>query len=86
MYVKPAEGREVRDPVTQHALPPEGREVPSDTFWLRRLRDGDVEKATPPETGEQPKKAALPDSEKAPAPARAAGKNNTVGAGAEAKG
>jgi hypothetical protein len=41
--VKPAEGRAVRDPRSYALLPPEGREVNErDTFWARRLRDGDV--------------------------------------------
>lgn len=43
MKVKPAEGRAVRDPRSYALLPPEGREVNErDTFWARRLRDGDV--------------------------------------------
>jgi hypothetical protein len=40
--VKPAEGRAVRDPNTKELLPREGRNVPNDMFWRRRLRDGDV--------------------------------------------
>jgi len=44
MKVKPVEGRVVRDPRSMALLPEEGREVPDhDPFWLRRLRDGDVE-------------------------------------------
>jgi hypothetical protein len=42
MKVKPAEGRQVRDPSTMQLLPAEGREVPDNQFWRRRLRDGDV--------------------------------------------
>lgn len=49
MFVKPAAGLQVRDPVLRDLLPPEGREVPDyDPYWLRRLRDGDVIRATPP--------------------------------------
>jgi len=50
MRVKPAEGRMVRDPRTMLLLPEEGREVPCDQFWMRRLRDGDVikDEAPPP--------------------------------------
>lgn len=42
MMVKPAPGRAVRDPVTRQLLPEAGRDVPDNTFWHRRLRDGDV--------------------------------------------
>ena len=47
MYVKPAEGLIVRDPVTKEALPEEGREVPRNQYWNRRLRDKDVLPAKP---------------------------------------
>lgn len=40
--VKPAPGLVVRDPATRQALPAEGAEVPRNTYWMRRLRDGDV--------------------------------------------
>jgi hypothetical protein len=40
--VKPAAGLIVRDPETAAPLPPEGKAVPRVSFWLRRLRDGDV--------------------------------------------
>lgn len=33
----------VRDPRDGRTLPEEGRDVPLSPFWLRRLRDGDVE-------------------------------------------
>ena len=32
------------------AIPEGGAEVPNTTYWWRRLRDGDVEEATPPGT------------------------------------
>lgn len=50
MTVYPAEGRVVPDPEAGGRLAAEGRDVPRDTYWLRRLRDGDV-------TTEAPKKA-----------------------------
>jgi len=53
MYVKPVKGREVRDPVTQRAVPPEGREVPDIAFWQRRLRDGDVKLSDPPKPADK---------------------------------
>lgn len=40
--VYPVEGRVVPDPELGGVLPPEGREVPRDPYWLRRLRVGDV--------------------------------------------
>lgn len=48
MKVKPAEGRKVRDPATKRHIPDEGVEVPDTaksehrTYWLRRIREGDV--------------------------------------------
>lgn len=42
MFVKPKDGLSVRCPVRGEALPPSGAEVPDNTFWKRRLRDGDV--------------------------------------------
>ncbi len=42
MFVKPADGLSVRDPVKLDLLPPEGREVPDgDLYWQRRLDCGD---------------------------------------------
>lgn len=42
MFVKPKDGLSVRCPVKGEALPNSGAEVPDNTFWMRRLRDGDV--------------------------------------------
>ena len=47
MYVKPAEGLLVRDPVTKEALPEDGREVPRNQYGNRRLRSGDLLPAKP---------------------------------------
>lgn len=47
MFVKPAEGVKVRDPVTLHHIPADGTEVPADTYWLRRVAAGDVVVADP---------------------------------------
>ncbi|MBK5145993.1 DUF2635 domain-containing protein [Budviciaceae bacterium BWR-B9] len=44
MFVKPVSGRVVRDPVKGTFLPESGEEVPENTFWRRRLKDGDVQK------------------------------------------
>ncbi|EMJ3157086.1 DUF2635 domain-containing protein [Yersinia enterocolitica] len=42
MHVKPVAGRTVRDPVKSTFLPESGAEVPDNSFWRRRLNDGDV--------------------------------------------
>lgn len=42
MKIKPADGRKVRDPHTKQHLPDDGREVLESTYWLRRIRSGDV--------------------------------------------
>lgn len=39
--VRPAAGRIVVDPATYRPLPPDGAVVALDTYWSRRLRDGD---------------------------------------------
>jgi hypothetical protein len=38
----------VRDPVSKKPLPPEGREVPETTYWIRRVAAGDVRRAVAP--------------------------------------
>lgn len=40
--VVPAAGRSVPDPEAGDLLPVEGREVPDNAWWRRRLADGDV--------------------------------------------
>ena len=42
MFVLPAPGRKVRDPITKKHLPAGGKEVPESTYWIRRIRCGDV--------------------------------------------
>ena len=42
MTVYPAAGRVVPDPEAGGTLAAEGRDVPRDSYWLRRLRVGDV--------------------------------------------
>lgn len=55
MFVKPAPHpevpeaqRKVRIPHTHALLSNDGEEVPESAFWLRRLKHGDVVRATPP--------------------------------------
>lgn len=42
VFLKPAPGRKVRDPVTRLHLPDSGKRVQISTYWTRRLADGDV--------------------------------------------
>ncbi len=46
-FIKPAAGLKVRDPKGGH-LPAEGTEVTLDSYWIRRIQDGDVVKAAKP--------------------------------------
>lgn len=48
MYVKPAAGLTIVDPLLRDHLPPEGREVQPSEYWTRRIRDQDVIEAKPP--------------------------------------
>ena len=48
MYVKPAPSVKVRDPQSMLHLPDAGQIVESNSYWLRRLADGDVIVTTPP--------------------------------------
>ncbi|MBU1229554.1 MAG: DUF2635 domain-containing protein [Proteobacteria bacterium] len=43
IFVKPAPGLVVRDPVTKEPLPPQGARKEKSTHWLRRKAAGDVE-------------------------------------------
>lgn len=61
MRVKPATpGSVIRDPHTRVQLPDEGARVPDNSFWQRRLRDGDVvlvdERKDKPEPEPQPER------------------------------
>jgi hypothetical protein len=52
MHVRPARGSHgnpllIRDPRTRAHLPQEGAKVPEDTYWLRRLKKGDIEVFVP---------------------------------------
>ncbi len=48
LFLKPAPGRQVRDPVSGQVLPEAGAEVPATNYWTRRLQDGDVIQAAAP--------------------------------------
>ena len=55
IYVVPLPGMLVRFPKTKSCLPESGGWVPAENYWLRRISDGDVREAQPPEE----KKAAV---------------------------
>lgn len=42
LHLKPATGLTVRDPETLQPLAEKGERKPRTTYWLRRLKDGDV--------------------------------------------
>ena len=68
MFVKPNPNKkvggaplEVYDPAHRNFLPEEGREVPNNAYWIRRLQTEDVVKATPgAETAPAKQQAAKP--------------------------
>lgn len=46
-YIKPADQRLVRDPVSGAPLNADGEYKPMNSYWLRRRKDGDVVEAAP---------------------------------------
>lgn len=42
LKVRPAEGLQIRHPLTMAILPKDGMIVEQDSYWVRRLKDGDV--------------------------------------------
>lgn len=42
IYVCPADGIKIRDPVSKSYVPPEGMYVEPSQYWQRRVNDGDV--------------------------------------------
>ena len=57
-FLIPKEGLKVLDPTTFIALPPEGQEKAIDSYWLRRIEDGDVRVRTQPATTKPAAKSA----------------------------
>lgn len=41
-FLKPAEGRRVRDPQSMRLLSPDGEYKPQNAYWTRRVLDGDA--------------------------------------------
>ncbi|NRA87474.1 MAG: DUF2635 domain-containing protein [Rhizobiales bacterium] len=56
MFLKPCEGRIVRDPNDMTTLKSEGQNKPDNIYWRKRLLDGDVKETTP---NKNPKKKAI---------------------------
>ena len=52
-FLIPAPGRVVRSPGTGLPLPSEGADVEFNTYWQRRLNDGDVVEGRRPKTKTQ---------------------------------
>jgi hypothetical protein len=50
LHIAPAPGLIVRDPVTKIPLAADGETKPRNSYWLRRLADGDVRETAPPPT------------------------------------
>lgn len=83
MFVKPnpektVDGKalEVFDPVRRDFIPEEGREVPNNAYWLRRLQTADVVRPTATEN------ITAPESEKAKTKGED-GQKNTAKGGAD---
>lgn len=49
LYIKPAKPGSLRDPETLQKIPDDGAYVPANSYWLRRLRDGDAVEAQAPQ-------------------------------------
>lgn len=47
IFIKPASGLKVRDPVTKQHLKAEGESKPRSNYWLRRVASGEVLIAQP---------------------------------------
>jgi hypothetical protein len=47
LFLIPKEGVRVVEPISHTPLPAEGALVEESTYWLRRLRDGDVTAEVP---------------------------------------
>lgn len=66
IFVTPAEGLLVPDPVLGDFLPPEGRTVERDAHWIRRERDLEATVSEPPAAPEPtPAAAAAEDAPEA---------------------
>ena len=58
-FIKPAEGRNVSRNDNRKHLKKEGEWVDLDSYWVRRLKAGDVIAAEPPVKAKKPKGSAV---------------------------
>lgn len=63
-FIRPAPGLRIADPKTGDYLPEAGLLMPRSSFWLRRLKDGDVIEATQKSTAQNNNAAPAPESGK----------------------
>lgn len=63
IFVKPKAGLKIRRPETKAFLAEAGEKVPKNTFWARRLADGDVIEAVEPKQEQKQKDVAEPMAE-----------------------
>ncbi len=73
VFVKPADGRLVRDPVSRKPLADDGETKPRNSFWLRRIRCGDciaqdVKRSAAKPTQPDPKEPKTKKAEAKPEP------------------
>jgi len=54
LFLIPRDGLTVRDPKTREPLRAEGERKPRSSYWLRRLKDGDVVEGKPKTNRPQP--------------------------------
>lgn len=58
LYIIPAQPDIiVRDPRTMQPVPLKGQAVQDDSYWRRRIRDGDLKEGKPPRTTQNKAKA-----------------------------
>ncbi len=62
IYVIPLVGLVVRVPKTKAKLPPQGAWVPAENYWLRRISDGSVREAEPPQVITEKPEEVVPDN------------------------
>jgi len=51
LFLKPAKGLTVRDPISGQPLAADGETKPATQYWQRRLKDGDVIESKPKQGG-----------------------------------
>lgn len=66
LYVKPVPGRKVRRPERQgRPIPADGARVPANAYYHRRIKDGDLVRATAPKPATRTRKAGAASGDQA---------------------